>query len=142
VGGTALGLGRGEQIYPLEPLPRWWVVLVFPPFGVPTASAYEWLDDLRANGAAPAELRYLPGSWLGRTVPLANDLEAPVVARHPVIGKLTDRLIRLGAILAGMSGSGSTVFGIFTTAAAAASASRRLHATGASTLVTRMRKRP
>ena len=40
VGGTALGLGRGEEVYPLENLPRYWVVLVFPPFGVATKDAY------------------------------------------------------------------------------------------------------
>src|SRR4029077_17689296 len=64
VGGTALGLGRGEQVYPLEAVPRWWVVLVCPPFGVATAAAYGWLDGLRARNMATAEVRYLPGTWL------------------------------------------------------------------------------
>ena len=36
VGGTALGLGRGDEVYPLESLPRYSVVLVIPPFGVAT----------------------------------------------------------------------------------------------------------
>ena len=49
VGGTALGLGRGEEVYPLEDLPRLWVVLVFPPFGVSTRDAYGWLDESRAR---------------------------------------------------------------------------------------------
>ena len=39
-GGTALGLGRGEEIYPLVDLPPHWVVIVRPPFGVSTAEAY------------------------------------------------------------------------------------------------------
>ena len=45
VGGTALGLGRGEEVYPLENLPRYHVVLVIPPFGVATKDAYQWLDE-------------------------------------------------------------------------------------------------
>ena len=44
VGGTALGLGRGDEVYPLEELPRLWVVLVLPAFGVATKDAYAWLD--------------------------------------------------------------------------------------------------
>src|SRR5687768_14075435 len=47
VGGTALGLGRGEEVYPLENLPRYRVVLVIPPFGVATNEAYAWLDSKR-----------------------------------------------------------------------------------------------
>ena len=39
-GGTALGLGRGEEIYPLVDLPPHWIVIVRPPFGVSTAEAY------------------------------------------------------------------------------------------------------
>jgi 4-diphosphocytidyl-2-C-methyl-D-erythritol kinase len=43
-GGTALGLGRGEEIYPLADLPRHWVILLIPGFGVATADAFEWYD--------------------------------------------------------------------------------------------------
>jgi 4-diphosphocytidyl-2-C-methyl-D-erythritol kinase len=138
LGGTALGLGRGEEVYPLADLPRWWVVLVIPPFGVATADAYEWLDHLRARSPAGPETRYLPGTWLGKIVPLVNDLERPVIERHPVVATLTGRLTRLGAVMAAMSGSGSTVFGIFTTASAADKALRALRKTGAHALVTRM----
>ena len=64
-------------------------------------------------------------------MPLVNDLERPVNERHPVIGKLIERLTKLGAVMSAMSGSGSTVFGIFTTAAAADAALRSLRKTGA-----------
>ena len=49
-GGTALGLGLGEEIYPLVDLPPHWIVIVRPPFGVSTAEAYAWYDDDRAAG--------------------------------------------------------------------------------------------
>ena len=49
-GGTALGLGRGEEIYPLVDLPPHCVVIVRPPFGVSTAEAYGWYDEDRAAG--------------------------------------------------------------------------------------------
>jgi 4-diphosphocytidyl-2-C-methyl-D-erythritol kinase len=137
VGGTALGLGRGEEVYPLADLPRRWVVLIFPPFGIATADAYGWLDQERARTSAPSEVRYLPDTWLGRVVPLVNDLERPVVERHPVIGNLTERLTKLGAAMSAMSGSGSTVFGIFTAAAAARKAADTLRRAGARTLVVR-----
>ena len=49
-GGTALGLGRGEEIYPLVDLPPHWIVIVRPPFGVSTAEAYAWYDEDRTAG--------------------------------------------------------------------------------------------
>ena len=138
VGGTALGLGRGEELYPLADLPRWWVVLVVPPFGVATADAYEWLDQRRARTSAEPENRYLPDTWLGKIVPLVNDLEPPVNERHPVIGALVERMTKMCAAMAAMSGSGSTVFGIFTTAGAADRALRAFHKTGANAVMARM----
>jgi 4-diphosphocytidyl-2-C-methyl-D-erythritol kinase len=99
LGGAALGLGRGEEIFPLADLPRWWVVLLFPPFGVATSDAYRWLDEDRSVTPSPkTPPRFLSGTWL-ESVPLANDFEPPVVRRHPVIGVLIERLQRLGAVL-------------------------------------------
>jgi len=143
VGGTALGLGRGEEVYPLADLPRWWVVLVVPPFGVSTADAYAWCAERRSREtkSAGAPARYLEGTWLGRTTPLGNDLEAGVIERHPLIGSLIGQLERSGARLAAMSGSGSTVFGIFKTARAAETAARKLGKTGAKTSIARMMRR-
>jgi 4-diphosphocytidyl-2-C-methyl-D-erythritol kinase len=140
IGGTALGLGRGEDVYPLEDLPRLWVVLVFPPFGITTADAYRWLDDGRERGNVAARTVRIasagPG-WLGRVGPAQNDLEAPVIERHPVIGKLIDRLVKMGAAFAAMSGSGSTVFGVFTTSRAAEMAAKKLAQSGANVLTSR-----
>ena len=141
VGGTALGLGRGEEVYPLEDLPRLWVVLIVPPFGIATADAYRWLDDRRTRTSARPEPGYLPDTWLGRVVPLVNDLEPPATERHPAIGVLKDRLVKAGAAMAAMSGSGSTVFGVFTTARAAESAARKFTRSGAAAVCARFLNR-
>ena len=137
VGGTALGLGRGDEVYPLDDLPRLWIVLVFPPFGVATADAYEWLDEMRTRTSLGSTPSYLEQTWLGRVVPLVNDLERPVSERHPVVAKLKDRFTKMGASMAAMSGSGSTVFGVFQTARVAEAAAQKLRRSGASVLVTR-----
>ena len=97
-GGTALGLGRGEEIYPLVDLPPHWVVIVRPPFGVSTAEAYAWYDEDRAAGLQePRELQLLPVPWPTRAAQMINDLEPPVVRRHPEIGTLRTALREAGA---------------------------------------------
>ena len=132
IGGTAIGLGRGDEVYPLVDLPRLWVVLALPPFGVATKDAYAWLHTKK--GVRPFFLHVPAYKKKGLTPflrgPLVNDLEAPVVARHPVIGQLTERLMGLGAEFAAMSGSGSTVFGVFLSSAAARAAARQLKQSG------------
>jgi 4-diphosphocytidyl-2-C-methyl-D-erythritol kinase len=120
-GGTALGLGLGEEIYPLVDLPPHWIVIVRPPFGVSTAEAYSWYDDDRAAGVKePRELQLLPVPWPTRAAQMINDLEPPVVRRHPEITGLKATLREAGAVAAAMSGSGSAVFGLFRSRAAAA----------------------
>jgi len=136
-GGTALGLGRGEEVYPLEPLPRYPVVLVMPPFGIPTKDAYTWLDQGRKS-VSPS---YLPDTWFGRTKPLVNELEGPVTGRHPVIGQLKERLMDAGAVMAAMSGSGSTVFGVFKSEPAARRVARDFMKDGTRVLTARFRGR-
>jgi len=137
-GGTALGLGRGEEIYPLVDLPPHFVVIVRPPFGVSTAEAYAWYDEDRAAGLRETrELQQLPVPWPSRAAQMVNDLEPPVMRRHPEIRALTAQLRELGAIASAMSGSGSAVFGLFTSRAAAERAVKPLSRNGARALVTR-----
>ena len=127
-GGTALGLGRGEEIYPLVDLPRHWVVIVRPPFGVSTVEAYTWYDEDRAAGVREprSDLQILPVPWPSRAAQMINDLEPPVLRRHPEIGAIKTALREAGASAAAMSGSGSAVFGLFRTRPAAARALRPL----------------
>jgi 4-diphosphocytidyl-2-C-methyl-D-erythritol kinase len=113
-GGTALGLGRGDEIYPLADLPRHWVVLLLPGFGVSTRDAFGWYAEERALGRVSArDPQYVPGPWPSRAAQMINDLEAPIARRHPEIDQMKSALRRAGALAASMSGSGSTVFGLF-----------------------------
>lgn len=117
-GGTVLGLERGDVLFPLIDRPRAWVVLVIPPFGVSTPEAYGWWD---GDGPSKGEI---------------NDLERPVVKRHPEIGRIVRALTRARGECAAMSGSGSAVFGLFASRAAADRAAAAVAARGR-TLVTR-----
>lgn len=137
-GGTALGLGRGEEIYPLVDLPVHWVVIVRPAFGVSTAEAYSWYDEDRTAGLKePRELQVLPVPWPSRAAQMINDLEPPVMRRHPEITEIKAALRNGGAVASSMSGSGSAVFGLFRTRAAAARLLGPLARGGARTLLTR-----
>jgi 4-diphosphocytidyl-2-C-methyl-D-erythritol kinase len=141
-GGSALGLGRGDEVYPLERLPRHWVVLAIPPFGVATSDAYRWFDELQKRGREgfserTAEKPSRPLFPNFPNVQLVNDLEPPVALRHPMIGRLKQRLMDGGALMAAMSGSGSTMFGVFTSAAAARAGARAVRTDGVQVVTAR-----
>ena len=127
-GGTAIGVGRGDRLTRVRDGTRRWVVLVVPPFGVSTKEAYRWFDE--AGGAR--------GTRRARTDRgRSNDLQGPVVSRHPEIGELVHQLRRSGANHAAMSGSGSAVFGIFSRLPTAEAAAAALTGTGRRVLITR-----
>lgn len=129
-GGTALGLERGDLVYPLADQPSEWVVLVLPPFGISTVQAYEWWDEAAGSGQ-----RVNAPPWHDRSV---NDLEPAVARRHPEIVRYICALERAGASRAAMSGSGSSVFGLFSSRAAAERARRTIGAeSGTRTMLTR-----
>jgi len=115
-GGTALGVGRGDEITPLPPLPPLACAIVRPPFGVATADAYRWVAESR-SGSPPADPAFEPPAradqWLDRLARCRNDFEPVVGARHPEIGEAVATLRAAGARLAMLSGSGSAVFGLF-----------------------------
>ena len=130
-GGLALGLGRGDEIHLLDDLPRVWIVLASPAAGVRTRDAYAWYRDEHATPghAAPAGPR-LPKSWLPSAVQLVNDLEPAVARRVPQIAQLRTELRERGAIGVAMSGSGTTVFGLFRRRPSAAAAWAGLRRSG------------
>ena len=90
VGGTALGLGRGDDIYPLADMPPVHVVILRPGFGVATSDAYTWFDEETRPRRAMKEPapRQVPPGWPAWSATLRNDLEIPVVRHHPAIGRI------------------------------------------------------
>lgn len=114
---TALAWGRGERLLAIAPLPARPVVLIAPGFAVGTADAYGWVAEARGTYApesgvlSPASL----ATWEGIAALATNDFERVVARRHPRIAELVDELASFGAEPAMMSGSGSTVFGVFAT---------------------------
>ena len=119
VGGTSLGLGRGDDIYPLADMPSIHVVILRPGFGVATADAYQWFDEESRRAVREPAPRVVPPGWPAWSATLRNDLEVPVVRHHPAIGRIRQSLVDAGAAFAAMSGSGSAVFGLFERADAA-----------------------
>jgi len=109
-GSAAWMTGRGERIEAVPALPTWWTVLPFP-FPVRVADAYAWWDVDGITGPEPKELFEAVASGAPESLAtvLANDLQAPVVVRHPEIGEAIDAFVAAGAVGALMSGSGPTV---------------------------------
>ena len=119
IGGTALGVGRGEEIYALDDVRRMGVVVIKPSFGVSTPEAYRWRDEWAASASQESDQSSGPGprpvdlGWITGPVVISNSLEGPVGERHPGIGEMVRACLREGALAAAMSGSGSAVFGLF-----------------------------
>jgi 4-diphosphocytidyl-2-C-methyl-D-erythritol kinase len=120
LGGTAMGLGRGDELYPVDDIAKLGVIVIKPSFGVATADAYRWLDEARAAESASRPVRGadVEVGWPTGPIALANDLQAPVAARHPAIDEMIAACVREGALGSAMSGSGSAVFGLFPEAVA------------------------
>ncbi len=117
-GGTALGLGRGEELYPLPDQPPEQVLLVVPAIHSSTADAYRDLSQTLTNVGLQNKLdSFQRGAWedsFGNSKSnIINDFEGVVLARYPVLSGIRDRLRRAGATRVAMSGSGSAMFGIF-----------------------------
>ena len=122
--------GIGDIVTTVPPLPARSVVLVVPPFGVSTPWAYRRFDELPSGGLPLAQpSQFTPGQWPARAL-LINDLERAVLPAYPPLTALKDALLRLGAEGVLMSGSGSSVFGIFRHRTAAAQAVTPLQAYG------------
>ena len=113
-GGTALGMGRGEELYPLADQPARKVLLVAPAVHSSTAEAYTDLSQKLTSIALQNKLfSFQQQVWGTATVQMANDFEEVVFARHPALQQIKDRLEQAGAAAAAMTGSGSALFGIF-----------------------------
>jgi 4-diphosphocytidyl-2-C-methyl-D-erythritol kinase len=135
MGGTALGLGRGEELYALPDLIQTTGVMVSPGVQVSTAEAFKMLArQPYAQLTSPLPSRILGGfQVLARSVAARrsagewanlceNDFEPAVFRQHPNLKKIKRKLVRLGAMPAVMTGSGAALYGLFDTRRAAEAA--------------------
>jgi 4-diphosphocytidyl-2-C-methyl-D-erythritol kinase len=172
VGGTVLGVGRGEEVYPLADLPAIPMVIVTPEVGVSTAQAFAdwdarrstsleqltgagasdrlsevgralsaWLTSLTSgypNTGAPAKGGSRAGNLLSDLVRtgIENDFEKVVFPQYPELRDIKGSLERAGSRYASLSGSGSTLYGLFRSAAEAAKAADRLRKRGVRAVAT------
>lgn len=122
MGGSAIGLGRGTELYPVADAQAQHVLLVAPRVHVSTAEAY------KALGRPLTSVDSLPKINISQLVALAvgggriagdwrdfcsNDFESVVFRQYPEIGEIRRKLEKFGARLARMTGSGAAVFGVF-----------------------------
>jgi len=136
-GGRAIGIGRGEELYPLPETSRQWYVLVTPAVHVSTVEAYR---DLAASRPAltPDRKGFILNMFCagvrasidGSKARLTNDFEDTIFRKFPGLQKAKRKLLRVGATQALMSGSGSALFGVFEDRAGAFQAREKLVAGG------------
>ena len=118
--------GIGERVTPIRDFPRLWVVIAYPGFSVSTAWVYGNLRRKLTKSRLNTSIISLLESpdKIGRL--LVNDLESVTASHYPKIGFLKEKLTRAGATGALMSGSGSSVFGVFSSRRRAKQALLRL----------------
>jgi 4-diphosphocytidyl-2-C-methyl-D-erythritol kinase len=113
--GHALIGGVGERVEHVD-LPAFWLVLVPQSDGLPTREVYAELDRMggHRDDLSPEPLRRLAGGPLDRlAAEVENDLEPAALSLRPELAQIVERLRDAGALAAGISGSGPTVFGMF-----------------------------
>ena len=131
-GGRALGVGRGEEVYSLPEEPRRSCVVVFPGTSVSTAEAYA---QLRLPLLTTLRTNHNIELFCGKTNEAGwnqagNDFEPVVFSALPHLAQVKRILVRAGAEIASLSGSGSAVFGIFRDTKQAREAAQRLRRPG------------
>lgn len=114
--GTVLAEGIGEELTPLAPIPKCYVLVAKPSVSVSTKMVYEKLDskaivehpdiDGLLFGLEQGDLMQVAGS-------MGNVLEQVTISEYPVIEEIKNAMKEEGALNAMMSGSGPTVFGLF-----------------------------
>jgi 4-diphosphocytidyl-2-C-methyl-D-erythritol kinase len=117
-GGRALGVSKGDEIYPLADISKLHVLVVAPKeIHVPTPDAYRWLKAKPIGLTKPATnsklLEFCALCWSAQGSGLSNDFEGPVFRRHPRLDQIKRDLLQRGATEASLAGSGSAVFGVF-----------------------------
>jgi len=185
IGGTVLGIGRGEEVYGLPDLPTLHLVIVTPAVGVSTPRAFarwdEWIAQQPelthpAGTGTISEFSQRVFAWLSKGIPrveaarqaaasgekagpasgvpagggdraetplldfvrtgIENDFERVVFPEYPELREVKELLWREGAQFASLSGSGSTLYGVFASADDASAAAERMRAAGHAAVAT------
>lgn len=129
--GTALSEGIGEILTPLPPMPQCRVLIAKPAVSVSTKHVYESLNLPSLSAEAHPDIDAMRAAiekkdLSGIVSQLGNVLETVTIPENPVIQTLKDKMMEMGADGSLMSGSGPTVFGLFTTQTAAQAAYEEL----------------
>jgi 4-diphosphocytidyl-2-C-methyl-D-erythritol kinase len=123
-GGRALGVNKGDELYPLADIPKHSILVVAPRnIHVSTPEAFRWAQAPLLASVQSRQLTKSPDNsklwkfcalcWSAQVGGLSNDFERPVFRRHPRLATLKRDLLRAGATEAMLAGSGSAVFGVF-----------------------------
>jgi len=117
-GGRALGVSKGDEIYPLPDILKQYLLVVSPKtIHVPTPDAYRWLEakplGLTKSRENPKLWEFCAQCWSTQGSGLSNDFERPVFRRHTRLDRIKRELLQRGAAEASLAGSGSAVFGVF-----------------------------
>ena len=138
-GGTMLAQGIGEELSLLPDMPHCWVVLCKPPFAVPTKEVYQEIDSVDIlehpdNKGMMAALNQ--EDYEGVCAYLSNVMETVTAAKRRQIGEIKSFLAENGADGTLMSGSGPTVYGLFSDESRAKTAAKMLRRRFADTFLT------
>src|SRR2546426_2399700 len=122
IGGAALALGRGERVRMLPPLPTTWVVIARPTIEITSEWAYKALDhgSVRKRPNTPGVVRALESEdarGVGHL--LCNVFEEIVIAHHPIVGTIRERMAGHRPLGVALSGTGPAVFAMASNEAAA-----------------------
>jgi 4-diphosphocytidyl-2-C-methyl-D-erythritol kinase len=112
-GGTAVGIGRGAEVYPLPDAPARAGLLITPGIHSSTAAAYEALHLQVIPEVSTDRINKFQAAAWGTAPRWINDFETVVFRQHPQLKSIKGKLLKLGAWRAMMTGSGSALFGLF-----------------------------
>ena len=126
LGRPARARGIGERLTPIKTDRRLDLVIVYPDFPISTVWAYHNLRFKLTKNLQKTSLNRQVWPLRSRALELINDLEQPVLRRYPRVARLKRKLAEAGAVGTLMSGSGSSVFGLFSSGDKAKKAFLRL----------------
>jgi 4-diphosphocytidyl-2-C-methyl-D-erythritol kinase len=107
----AIAFAKGDQLQNIVlDLSKYFLVLIMPPVHVSTAAAYRGVIPQPVSNSLVELINSPIEDW--KTC-IKNDFETSVFDQYPIVGEIKSKLYQSGALFASMSGSGSSVFGIF-----------------------------